>query len=581
MNIADSNFAMWNTVPVIDVLMQMYGDDTLYNADGSGKTITFREGALGTELPVSAGTIPAGGHDGRWNWMLFTLTNVLTADGVNRYVGYVPDATKPGVQNGGVNGGTLRIEGLPGISIRAVALGPQGSFGTSNQVNVFLPPIACDPEPQTVNLAFIDLNAGITNHLSILNDTDQTVTYGTGGPAGDIRKAVQATGSYMNFGILSNYLGEPCNPNRPMKVCVEFYDDPNLAGNTFGPDQYASDNVGDTKTFGGPLYMLAGSGAWVRVAFWIPSVNLAGVNTAPLTGGPRLIFNGPAVWIDRVELGVVRSGTGPLAGQDPDPTFFMNPAICTTNYGWYAELELGVVTNNLLVAGSGGDQNMLIEMAGPTNDQRLAVRPDLGNNNLQFGLQNTIFGPAYQDNADVTMSVTYYDDPTMIGATLRPQVYSSWIYGVSTITFPQGQYNTRATLTGSGKWVTAYFELPNVNFNGVNLNYSVVRWQTTAAVSSNSASGYVHVSRVRYDVVRPCGQGINLFQTIGITNAPHAGTVGWFGTATLQAAPAVTGVYTNVISITNAQRNSFTPAAPRASQFFRLLYPPLPPPPAQ
>jgi hypothetical protein len=70
-----------------------------------------------------------------------------------------------------------------------------------------------------------------------------------------------------------------------------------------------------------------------------------------------------------------------------------------------------------------------------------------------------------------------------------------------------------------------------------------------------------------------------MFQTIGITNAPGDGTVGWFGTATLQAAPAVTGVYTNVLSSTNTQPNGFRPAAPQPSQFFRLLFPPLPTPP--
>ena len=113
----------------------------------------------------------------------------------------------------------------------------------------------------------------------------------------------------MNFGILSNYLGEPCNAPRPMKVAVEFYDDSALVGATFGPEQYAVDTTGATATYPGPLYTLTGSDKWVKVAFWVQSVNLAGVNTTPLTGGPRLIFNGGFPFIDRVELGVVRSGT--------------------------------------------------------------------------------------------------------------------------------------------------------------------------------------------------------------------------------------------------------------------------------
>src|SRR5450432_2434619 len=112
----------------------------------------------------------------------------------------------------------------------------------------------------------------------------------------------------MTFGIVSNYLGQPCNTPRAMKVCVEFYDDPGLAGVTFGPEMYAVDNLGNTATFAGPLYTLTGTGQWLKLAFLVPAVNLTGVNTAPLTGGARLIFNGGFPSIDRIELGVFRAG---------------------------------------------------------------------------------------------------------------------------------------------------------------------------------------------------------------------------------------------------------------------------------
>jgi hypothetical protein len=384
----------------------------------------------------------------------------------------------------------------------------------------------------------------------------------------------------MNFGILSNYLGQTCNFPRPMKVCVEFYDDPGLTGASFGPEMYAIDNVGGTATYSGPAYTLTGSAQWVKVAFWLPAVNLAGINTAPLTGGPRLSFTGGFPFIDRVELGVVRAGTNALAGLDPDPTYFMNPLICTTNYAYYAELDLKTgVTNGLDVGSSGGDQQMALELAGPTQDQRLSLRPDGGNNNLQFQILNQVFGPSYQDNADVSISLTYYDDPNLAGATLRPQVYQSWIYGVSTITFPVAPYNTRVTLQGTGTWRDAYFELPNVNFNGVNQGpQSLVRYQTTPANPADPTTGYVHVSRVRYDVIRPCGpyEGINMFQTLTITNAANNVSVGWFGTATLQSAPTISGTWTNVVSLTNTLKNSYGPSTPRNLDFFRLQYPPVP-----
>ena len=128
MNIADSNFATWTNVPQLDILLQVYGNDKLYHTDGSGINVMFREGALGTELPVSGGIVPPGANNGKWNWMLFTITNAIDPADGNRYIGDVPDPTKPGVQNGGVNGGTLRIEGVPGIIIRAVALGTEGAL---------------------------------------------------------------------------------------------------------------------------------------------------------------------------------------------------------------------------------------------------------------------------------------------------------------------------------------------------------------------------------------------------------------------------------------------------------------------
>ena len=43
----------------------------------------------------------------------------------------------------------------------------------------------------------INFNAGYTNHLQVINDGDQTVTYTTSaGPSGDLRKAVIPDGYY-------------------------------------------------------------------------------------------------------------------------------------------------------------------------------------------------------------------------------------------------------------------------------------------------------------------------------------------------------------------------------------------------
>jgi hypothetical protein len=599
MNLSDYNYAQFGTVPVLDVLLQVWGDDSLYNANGSGKTITFNEGILGTEFKASAGVAPPGGNNQHWNWMLLTITNPVSPHVENttglRYVGFQSSTVPSGAQNGGVNNGTLRIEGVAGLAIRAVAIGPAGAFGTSNAINVFLPPPPCAPEPP-VNLVYADINANVTNNLIVLNDGDQTVTNQNNvGPVGDLRRAVQATFTYMNFGILSNYLGVPCNPNRPMKVCVEFYDDPALAGATIGPENYAADNLGTIGSYSGPRYTLTGSDKWLKLAFWIPAVNLTGINTGPYTGGPRLSFTGGFPFIDRIELGVVRSGTNILAGLDPEPGYFLDPKICFTNYSYYVELDLQHgITNGLTTGNSGGDQNMVVELVGPPGDQRPALAPTSGNNNLQFAIVPGVslrppLGPTYQDNLDVLMALTYYDDPAMTGARLYPWPYSSLKNGVSFITFPNqltgnnvfGQpYSYREVLTGSGKWKVAYFELPNVNLAGVNQGpQSVARFQTDPATNGVPASGYIHVSRVRYDVFRPCGdyQGINMFQNVSIAKTNPTASVGWRGQATLQSAAGLKGGWSNAVSVINTVTNSYVPPAGPPSQFFRLKFRPVPP----
>ena len=48
MNLADPNYAQFGTVPVLDVLLQVWGDNSLYDATNAGKGVTFREGILGT-----------------------------------------------------------------------------------------------------------------------------------------------------------------------------------------------------------------------------------------------------------------------------------------------------------------------------------------------------------------------------------------------------------------------------------------------------------------------------------------------------------------------------------------------------
>jgi hypothetical protein len=570
LNIADPNYAQFVSAPIIDVLLQVYGDSALY-----ANSVAALEGQVGstTTLVAPSVSVPAGATNGQWNWMLLEVTNPVDGFGF----GTVGDTSFPTTfdgQNGGVNNGTIRFGNCEGWTVRAIAWGPQGAFGTTNQINVFAAAAPCAPEP-AVNLAYVDFNAGTANNLTVINNSSLGYTYSEQskvGPQGDLRTAIQATSGLMNFGILSNYLGLPCNSPETMEVGIELYDDPALAGVSIVPSQYATDPQGDLASYSGFSYTLTGSGQWLKVAFTIPAVDLEGVNTAPLTGGPNLLFNGGFPYIDRVELGVYRTGSNALAGLTPDPNYNINPFVCLTNYGYYAEWNPSAgVINNL-------DAGLPTTLGGPTNDQRVCeagqeaggVQPYY----LQFDVLNYIFGPMQQDNLDVVIVLTYYDDPALVGDTLYPQIYQTWNNGVSVLATPSGQYDTNVTLRGTGQWKDVTFEIPNANLYGV--------YGNPQAVCRYAATGPVCVSRVRYDVIRPCGcfQGIDYLQQPAMTSSNAQINITWRGTAAVQGSPTVTGVWSNVMTITNTlTNNNYKPSTAtmtNKAEFFRLQWPAYP-----
>ncbi|MGH7972976.1 MAG: hypothetical protein ACREIC_30030, partial [Limisphaerales bacterium] len=470
MNIADPDYTVWANEDTMDILMQVYGDSAVLAANGTPRNYSFLEGTLpNSDLssPVG-GSLPLEAKNNRWNWVLFSVTNGLRSIDGQRFVGSLAPDAMGGIAYGGVNGGTIRAQNVPSLKVRLVAFGQKGAFGDASLINVFSAGQSCAPEPVT-DAVSIDISHGVTNHLIVLNDLDQTVDYQDNvGPAGDLRRAVRPTGQYMNFGILDNYLGLPCNDPTPMKVCVEFFDDPAWAGTVFGPEAYATDNLGGTNVVPlSQLYTTTGANQWTKVAFEISSVSLQGVNTAPLQGGPRLYFTGP-LFVSRYDLGVFRSGTNALAGQDPLPGCYLDPNICAGIYGNSVELDLNDNIQDGLAPGtSGGDQLMVTELAGPANDQRMAVRPDGSPPyHLNFSLINQALGPSTQDNADLAICITYYDDPALTNAYFWPDAYQSDVFGQVVIKNPPS--SSGVTLRGSGTWKQAYLELPDVNFAGVN-----------------------------------------------------------------------------------------------------------------
>jgi len=512
LNIADFDFEPWGDHEVIDILVQVYGNAAVLDAGGNPRDFNFLTGTLPELNFPSGGSIPVEAKNNQWNWVLFRVPNDERPSGAGRFVGPVPDGAQGGIAAGGVNGGTIRFEGVPQLIIRAIAFGEEGAFGEPDQINQFASGEACSDEPET-NHAFIDIHAGTAEHMEIMDGGDQAVEMATNvGPVDDKRNAIRAVGSYLNFGVTENYLGSPCNDPRTVKICLEFYDDPALAGNAFGPDVYATDTQGGMGTFAPENWKAPrGTGRWVSQAYVVPAVNLFGVNAGDYTAGPRIAFDvGANYYVSRFDLAVMRTGEHPLAGQDPLADCHLDPAVCAGDYGNYAEMDLGrELFDGLTQGSSGGDQEMIEELAGPAGDRRMAIRAaredgtaGFPHQYLNLALTEEPFGPSDQPNARLAVCVTYWDNPDEVDATFRPEVYRSDVNGVESFAFMPA--NVSVALEGTDTWREAYFEIPDIKFSGVN--------QGPQAASRFIMSGKVHFTRVRYAVIRECGlaAGVNL-----------------------------------------------------------------------
>jgi hypothetical protein len=145
-NTADDQYALWADHHEVDVLLQVFGDDALLNKDGTPRYFNFLTGTLPEPIAVDGGSYPVEARNGRWNWMLFRVPNGLRHMDGGRLIGTIHPKAKadPGILGvsrlSGQNGGTIRIDGLPGAKIRLVAFGEKGAFGEPEQVNRFRAP---------------------------------------------------------------------------------------------------------------------------------------------------------------------------------------------------------------------------------------------------------------------------------------------------------------------------------------------------------------------------------------------------------------------------------------------------------
>ena len=142
-NTADDQYPVWASEHTIDILVEFYGDGAFLNADGSPRYFNFLTGTLPDPIAVDGGVIPAEAKNGRWNWALFRIPNGLRHMDGGRLVGTInPRASSdPAIaavsRLSGQNGGTIRLDGLPGLIVRVVAFGQRGAFGEPDHVNRF------------------------------------------------------------------------------------------------------------------------------------------------------------------------------------------------------------------------------------------------------------------------------------------------------------------------------------------------------------------------------------------------------------------------------------------------------------
>ncbi len=497
MNVADEFFFAWPDVPEVDVLIQYFA-----NADSQNDNMGFTLGVLGNVNGIGGFTLES--LTDQFEWRVFRIDNSGQWLGNDLAVDPIPSDG----QLGGVNDGTIRLERVNGLAVRAIAIGPAGVFGateTINQSNT----VDFDPDLFPIAAEW-DLNNNIADGIDLFRVTggdQETIESEDIGPAGDKRKAMRPAmedgsdatlDNFVNWEILDEHFGPTSQPSTRVKIVAEYYDDPALTGVVFGPEAY--------RTAGGGIEFfppqsrttIEGTDSWREAEWFVTDVKFDGVNV-PTQAAARFIFDGP-VYISRLRLGVIRA-SGVNQGVDPIPDSFpFDP----DPFEIFAELDIeGGVVNGLDFGGNGGDQEYIVEEAGPAGEERLSLRPALSDGAapfdrfVNFSVLDEHFGPSSQPNAVIKIVVDYWDNPALAGERFGPEVYVSNTFGTNEFKFFPNELRT--TLEGTDAWQTAAYLIEDMNFSGVN------QGPQAAARFWFSDNGAVHISRIRYAVIRPVG----------------------------------------------------------------------------
>ena len=258
--------------------------------------------------PVEKRTTLAG--TGKWQEAVYYATDVKF-DGVN-----VPTQA------------AVRFTFDNGVYISRYRLGVIRSAGINKGIDPIPDTYPFDPDPYQ-NYGQLDINKDISEGIALgTSGGDQEYMTEEGiGPAGDKRKSIRPSldqgtapfDRYMNFAINDEWFGPSSQPNAVMKIAVDYYDDPALTGERFGPEVYQSNIAGTVgiKFFPDAQRLtVEGTDVW-RTAVWqIDDVNFTGVNQGPQAAVRFWFTDACAVHISRVQYGIIRP-KGAQAGKDP------------------------------------------------------------------------------------------------------------------------------------------------------------------------------------------------------------------------------------------------------------------------
>ncbi len=246
---------------------------------------------------------------GKWREDVWYVTDVKF-DGVN-----VPDGQA-----------AARFHFTGPVYISRMRVGVIRSTGQYEGVDPIPDVYPFNPDPYEI-YAELDFNEGVELGLHPgPNGGDQEYFIEDAGPAGDIRTAVRPAlnegadfnfDRFINFQLEEGWFGPTDQPNAKIKIAADYYDDPELAGERFGPEVYQTSLFGQLQFAFYPSEQrttLEGTGEW-RVAAWqIDNMNFSGVNCSPAAARFWFTDNG-AIYISRVRYAVIRP-VGEHAGVD-------------------------------------------------------------------------------------------------------------------------------------------------------------------------------------------------------------------------------------------------------------------------